>query len=397
MDPERSLAWLTDAFGIQDRVLSIDDTRDSVPEWDSLGTLLLRDRLKRDHDIVLGEEQAATVVTVRQLCQILARGPTEKTRGAAPKPAAMPRAGVETLVEGIREQVGSLIGRSRRLLSSLSPRQKSRLRSLQSRVVKKIRSCTPEQLLEALRALGVREGDTVVVHSSFSYSNGFVGSPGRALEVLLESVGSTGNLMMMSLPYTSSTYDYLQSLDHFDVRKTGSRMGLLTEIFREREDVYRSLSPTHPILAWGPEAEWIVAGHETCPHPCGAGTPFEKLAQLEGKVVFFDTSFATMTFFHYIEDKYRHLLPRPLYHPEAFEVPVVDREGRRITVFVYAFSPEIIERRKPHEFESEIRRQGLIGSLKVGNLQLEYIEIGPLLDFVDAMVKRGNLFFYDLS
>jgi aminoglycoside 3-N-acetyltransferase len=397
-DAAKSLEWITDVFAIQGRVLQMDETRESIAEWDSLGTMVLQSRLKQDHGIVLGNEQASRIGTVQEICYILDRRTETRPQQAPLSPSAVQGSlGRRPLKDRLRRSVGKLASIGQRVLSKLSSRQKGTLRTLHRRVVNTFLSYTPEELLETLRSLGVTRGDTVLVHSSFHYANGFVGSPAKVIDVLLESVGSNGNLMMVSLPYTSSTFDYLRSLDCFDVRRTVSRMGLLTEMFRGREDVRRSLSPTHPILACGPKAEWILSGHENCPYPCGAGTPFEKLAELEGKVVFFDAPFASLTFFHYIEDMYRDLLPYSLYHPEAFEVPVIDDAGRRITAFVYAFSPAMIKRRRPYEFEAEVRKQQLIKSAKIGTTKLEYIEVRPLLEFVSRMVKRGNFFFYDLS
>ncbi len=394
-DVQKPLAWISEVFQIQGRVLKPDETRECIPEWDSLGTLALQLRLEKDYDIALGEAEASRIGTVAEICRLLEeRGKVNSRQASFPQTQSM----FKSL---FGDWMGRYLGRSESLalsiLGRLPLRQKSILRNLHRRVVGTFLSYTPEELLKALRSLGVASGDTVLVHSSFLYSSGFAGSPEQVIDVLLESVGSDGNLMMMSLPYTSSTFDYLKTLDCFDVRNAVSRMGLLTEIFRGRKGVLRSLSPTHPILASGPRAEWILAGHEHCPYPCGAGSPFEKLAELCGKVVFFDAPFGSLTFFHYIENKYRDLLPYSLYHPEAFEVPVIDTAGRRFTVFVYAFSPAIITRRRPYEFEAEVRKQGLIKSAKIGNTQLEYIEIRPLLEFVNWEVKRGNFFFYDLS
>lgn len=399
MDMEKSLEWITDVFAVRGRVLQVDETRESITEWDSLGTVVLQSRLKQEHGIVLDDEEVSRICTVEEICHILDRGGKTSAQrpSSPPSAAAQDGAGSSALKDRRRRYVGKLASVGQHFLSKLSSRQKGTLRTLHRRVVSTFLSYTPEELLETLRSLGVAEGDTMLVHSSSHYSNGFVGSPAKVIDVLLESVGSNGNLMMLSLPYTSSTFDYLKSLDCFDVRKTVSRMGLLSEIFRGRKDVRRSLSPTHPMLACGPKAEWILSGHENCPYPCGAGTPFEKLVQLEGKVVFFDAPFGSLTFFHYIEDMYRDLLPYSLYHPEAFEVPVITDAGRRITAFVYAFSPAIIKRRRPYEFEARVRKQQLIKSAGIGNTKLEYIEVKPLLEFVDRVVKRGDLFFYDLS
>ena len=78
-------------------------------------------------------------------------------------------------------------------------------------------------------------------------------------------------------------------------------MGLVSEYFRRRPDVVRSLHPTHPILVHGPDAEAIVAAHPACLYPCGPDTPFDRLLALDGKVVFFNVEFAVFTFFHYLE------------------------------------------------------------------------------------------------
>lgn len=397
MDLARSLVWITDVLAVQGRVLQVDETRESIPEWDSLSTVVLQARLAQEHGIVVDDDTMSTITTVQQIRDLLAREPVARQDRVPASTTAQPGAAGTPREARRRRYVGKLVTAGEQVLGKLSRRQKGTLRTLHRRVVDTFLSYGPAELLAALRSLGVAEGDTVLVHSSFNYSNGFQGTPAGLIDVLLQSVGPTGNLLMLSLPYTSSTFEYLQSLDCFDVRTTASRMGLLTEMFRARQDVRRSLSPTHPVLACGPRADWILAGHESCPYPCGAGTPFEKLAELGGKVVFFDAPFKTLTFFHYIEDRYRHLLPYPLYHPEAFEVPVIDETGRRLTTFVYAFSPAVIARRRPLEFEAEVRSQQLIRSASIGNTPLEYIETRPLLDFVDRMVRRGNLFFYDLS
>ena len=71
----------------------------------------------------------------------------------------------------------------------------------------------------------------------------------RHPRVFLDVLGPTGNLLMVSLPYRSSSLQYLSTLKCFDVRKTPSMMGLVSAYFRRRAGVLRSLHPTHPVLA----------------------------------------------------------------------------------------------------------------------------------------------------
>ena len=95
-------------------------------------------------------------------------------------------------------------------------------------------------------------------------------------------------------------------------------MGVITEIFRQKPGVVRSVNPAHPILAWGPAAPWLIADHEHTMYSCGKGSPFEKLVHVQAKALLFDVSLRSMTFFHYVEDLFQDTVPVNLYE----EMPV---------------------------------------------------------------------------
>jgi aminoglycoside 3-N-acetyltransferase len=232
-------------------------------------------------------------------------------------------------------------------------------------------------------------------HSAFKPESGFRGRTGDVTDTLLKAIGDSGNLIMMSLPYRSMTYTYLKSGQPFDVRSTPSGMGLITEFFRRRKGVLRSLSPTHPVLAYGPKAEWIVADHEQCLHPCGPGSPFDKALDLEGKLVFFDTTLHTMTFFHWIEHYVQDRVGLMLYDPELFQVTVTDHAGIEKTVSTYAFSPEIIPRRRPAVLYDELDRRGITATRRVGNTTVTVVPLRDIVSCVDEMMAHGQ-HFYDI-
>ena len=248
-------------------------------------------------------------------------------------------------------------------------------------------------LERCLRGLGLTEGDTVLVHSGFHPHGGFRGSPGDLIEVLLKVLGPAGNLLMVSMAYRTSSYDYVRSLDVFDVRRTGSKMGLVSEVFRRRAGVLRSLNPVHPVLASGPKAEWIVSGHELCGHSCGEGTPFQKLAEMNGKVLFYDVPFNTFTFIHHLEHLLRDSLPFPLYRKEPFEVPVIDREGGRCTVKVFVFTEQAVRRRRPEILEKELKKRDLLRAARVGNTRLLMVGTARAIECAREMA-RGGVYFY---
>ena len=70
MDRQKALEWITDALGVQDRIVTLEDTRNSVAEWDSLGSLLLLSRLEEDHKIVISADRIAAIKSVHEICEI---------------------------------------------------------------------------------------------------------------------------------------------------------------------------------------------------------------------------------------------------------------------------------------------------------------------------------------
>lgn len=249
-----------------------------------------------------------------------------------------------------------------------------------------------DDLENALRRLGLSAGDTVLVHSAFKYDSGFRCEPQDMIEALLAVVGSGGHLLMVSMPYLGSTYEYLRHVKVFDVRKTPSRMGLLSEIFRRRRDVVRSVHPTHPVLVWGPRAAWLVEGHERSVYPCGPETPFGKLRQLGGKTLFLDVPFNTFTFIHYIEDHLRDRLPVPLYGPDLARVRVLDQAGSEREVATYAFSETAVRARRPNYLRDELRRAGVLRATRVGRTSLLLVAVEDAVRVAERMVAQGRYF-----
>jgi aminoglycoside 3-N-acetyltransferase len=242
--------------------------------------------------------------------------------------------------------------------------------------------------------MGLTNGATVLMHSSFNVHNGLQGTPQKVIDSVLTIIGPSGNLVMVSMPYGGTSFAYLKDRPIFDVRRTPSRMGIITELFRTHKNVLRSLSPSHPILAFGPKAEWIIADHEKTMYPCGRGSPFEKILKLKAKTLLFDmTSCGISTFFHHVEDTFKEHLPIKLYDNEPFEATVVDSHGNRIKVNSYVFSSEARRIRDHRRLKSELLRSGGITSSRIGNTNLTLIDLNAAVDCARKIVESGNYLY----
>lgn len=108
-------------------------------------------------------------------------------------------------------------------------------------------------LQNALWELGIGKGDTICVHSQI-YSLGMAGMPrneylNTILNVLKEAVGENGTIIMPVFSYSFCEKQV------FDVQKSESTVGLLTEFFRNSEDVSRTVHPIFSFSVWGRRKE----------------------------------------------------------------------------------------------------------------------------------------------
>ena len=268
------------------------------------------------------------------------------------------------------------------------------LNEAKKRLVNALLGYDGAKLKARLRGMGVAESDTLLVHSNFKPDSGFKGTPLDLVNALAELVGEKGNLLMVSIPFRGAAYDYLALNKPFYVNKTISMMGLITEMFRRRAGTLRSLHPTHPVLAFGKDAQWLVADHDRCLYPCGPGSPFDKFRQLKGKILFFDVPFGAITFFHYVEDLLKERLPFPVYDDRLFSVNAVDSKGEKRMIQSYTFNKDIP--RSAEKLEAEMLRQGKILRGRIGNSQFLLVTAEDVVTCQTAMVEAGN-YPYDLS
>jgi aminoglycoside 3-N-acetyltransferase len=245
-------------------------------------------------------------------------------------------------------------------------------------------------LEDKLRALGIRSGDSVLLHSGFHRASGFTGTPSDVIESLLSVVGSEGNLLMLSIPYRGASQNYAEADPLFDVARAPSTVGLISEVFRRRSDVQRSLNPLHPILACGPLAEWLVADHEKCAHSCGTGSPFERFLNLDGKFLFFDAKFSSLTFMHYVEHHFMDRSPVDLYHPTPAVVRVKDHVGRELAVRQFFFSEAARQRRDFSSVERKLRSDGALQSARIGNTQLLCVGARQVMNCAGSLIEQGQ-------
>jgi aminoglycoside 3-N-acetyltransferase len=154
-----------------------------------------------------------------------------------------------------------------------------------------------EKFITDIHNLGIKPGDTLLVHSSFK-SLGLTGSsPLGVVEALMGAVPQ-GTLLLPALSYENVNGDN----PRFSVKETPCCVGVIPETFRNCPGVVRSVHPTHSVCAYGKYAEEITKEHHRDRTPVGERSPFRKLAAYKGKIMMLGCGLGANTFLHGVEE-----------------------------------------------------------------------------------------------
>jgi hypothetical protein len=151
------------------------------------------------------------------------------------------------------------------------------------------RTSQPEQpikltdLKKAIINLGVRDNDILMVHSAWDGMRQLQAKPSEVIAMLRGIIGGRGTLIMPTAPI----FTIGDNIPIYDVAKSPSVHGLLSECFRRVPGTKRSPFPMATVSAIGPEAELFSRDfrNESGNTPYGIGSPYWELGVHRGKVL----------------------------------------------------------------------------------------------------------------
>lgn len=182
---------------------------------------------------------------------------------------------------------------------------------------------TKSQLVNEIKALGLSEGQTVMLHASLKSIGHIAGGPQTLLNALFEILTPCGTLMMLvgweDNPYNIfdasfqddidkwpenkrlKFYDTCPAFDPEHSRSDIRKMGVLTEYLRTYPGSFRSC---HPLgyAAVGKLAHHVLKDQQW-QYREGSGSPLEKLCDAGGKVLLLGAPTETVTLIHSAENQ----------------------------------------------------------------------------------------------
>ena len=242
---------------------------------------------------------------------------------------------------------------------------------------------TKEQLKEQLRAMGIRQDDTVLIHTSLRavgpVENGADGVIDAFREYLTE-----GLLLVPTHTWASVN----RANPVYDVRTSLPCIGTLPTVAAFRKDGIRSLHPTHSMWASGKGAAEYVAGEENCPTPGMPGFAWARLGDKGAKILLIGIGHERNTYIHAVEEIGD--IPDRLAQP--FDITIIDHDGRKIT---HPYSNHYCSRH-PHiseqfpNFEKAFNYHGVQTFGKLGNAEVRVVDAAKCRDVVLKIWSRAT-------
>jgi len=182
---------------------------------------------------------------------------------------------------------------------------------------------TKEELKKQIKDLGIRNDDTVLIHTSFKSLGEIDGGPNAFIDAFCEYL--TDGLFIIP---THTWANVTPEQPIFDYKMTEPCIGLVPRVAAKRTDGIRSLHPTHSIWAYGKGAKEFVAGEENSMTPAPVGGSWWRLGEVSAKILLIGVDHGRNTYIHAV-DEIAKLDDR--LDTKVWNVTVIGRDGEKVT------------------------------------------------------------------
>lgn len=257
------------------------------------------------------------------------------------------------------------------------------------------------ELARDFRALGVSEGDTVMLHASVRAVGEVAGGPDVIHLALGDALGPAGTLIMYAgcPAYVDDVgrgdltpareAEILEKLPPFDAltARCARDHGILVEFFRTSPGTVVNHHPAR-FVARGGNADRLCS---TQPWDLafGHGSALDRLVELDGRILLLGSDHDEVTFLHYVE----HVADLPGRRIARFRVPVLEngervwRETAEVDTSSRGAHPNWPDRFFARITDSFLLRSDNRGG-RVGDTAAFLIPVRPFLDFARSIMER---------
>ena len=259
-----------------------------------------------------------------------------------------------------------------------------------------------EDLLVALRQIGIKEDDIVVVHSSMKELAPTGLTSTEIIQLLLNELCPTGTIVCPTFPlYTKEhqdkeklTKDISNQVFVYDVQKTRPWTGELGRALMKTPGSRRSIHPLNTITAYGAAVDQIFINENinALDLPCGQNSTWASLAKMNAKIIMLGVDLThSLTMIHVAEDCYESEWPvKDWYRKRLFKII---NQGNENLVTVRERHPKWAMSYAERKLSLDLYAKKVARKVKVGSLEITVVESGHLIDFLDRRKRRAYPYY----
>lgn len=255
---------------------------------------------------------------------------------------------------------------------------------------------TKDDLKKEFHKCGVKDGQTIFVHTSLSSLGFVVGGAETVIRALLELVGEEGTIMMPSQTWKNldpskgvhweepeEWYDIIrQNWPAYDKYVTPAiGMGAVAELFAKWPGVERSNHPARSVAAVGKNAKYLTENHDLS-NIFGEDSPVDKLYKLDGYILLVGVGYNKNTSFHLAET--RAEFPSKKFVDESSAV-MIDGERKWVT-----YNTQDVDDSDFIQMGEEYDKFASVYVNKVGNSEVRLIKQRPLVDWATRWMEANR-------
>ena len=152
-----------------------------------------------------------------------------------------------------------------------------------------------QELLSGFQKIPLTPSRTIMVHSSYKSLGGVEGGAETIIDALLDFVGPDGTILFPTFNFHEWTERH-----YFDISETLSKMGIISEVARQREDALRTPHPIFSFTALGKEKDSFAKCDDVRAY--GDNSVFGLFHRMNGVIISIGLHWnSTFSMHHYVE------------------------------------------------------------------------------------------------
>ncbi|MBR5308016.1 MAG: AAC(3) family N-acetyltransferase [Clostridia bacterium] len=249
-----------------------------------------------------------------------------------------------------------------------------------------------EQLLSHIKALGIKDDDYMVVHTSLK-SVGKIDECGKTgAEALIDALRLSVKNGLLAIP--SFTYSNIREVPIFDRRNTMPCVGAVptvaVQLANKAHDIgdntcIRSFNLSHSVVAFGKDAYEFTKDEVKSDSPMPEFGCYGNLLRQNGKILLIGVGLTSCSFIHYIDAR---MATTPT---EPYPITAIDYDGARYSRFARnAYGPKSSAPSRYYgQYESYLRDAGAVTYGKIGDADTMVCDMRKMSDIITDMHKNG--------